>query len=307
MAQTMKLMHVLLPLGLGLAALSSVAAQSPSERDPVPIAEVAHEIEFRNVHGRPKWSERPVGKVGYISFFTSRAHKDGERAGLDVAAQAKRDVRDLMFDHLMPVLGREDTMAVLEPLIASATLVSAELGSITFRKGTADEEWRNLACLGWRAPVRPVVEKFDARQQGRIEWLLIRPVVYWSTVQQPPGWTSKLPARAGYVRCAFAHTAHGLTLARGSAIGAANRDVHSHLVELLAPAVGKDRAARAADAGVMRLGAVARATFPGRKTKQGVWTKPTAFCLWEVPIAPMLLALPKGLREVAKHKLQQRD
>lgn len=300
----MTMLHVRSLLVTCLVGLPVAVAQVPSEAEPLPLEKVNASLEFEQVHGRPKWFRSPVPRQDRLSFTTSRVDRDVERTCVRVSAHAKQDVRDLLFEHVMPTLGQKDAMIVLEHLVGSALLVSAEVGTITLHKGTDREQQKPLACLGWRVPIRSVVEKFEPRDQGRIEWVLIRPMVYWHVVQRAPQWASKPPSRQSYVRCAFAHTAKNIRLASGAAIGAASRDVHSYLVELLTPAVGKGPAAVAADAGVKRLGAVSRATLGVRRMEDGRDTKATAFCLWEVPVAPMLLALPKKLRAVAKMRLQ---
>jgi len=281
-----------------------VAAQLPTERDPIPLAEVTDAIDFVEVAGLPTWFAKPAGVVDRVSFATIDIDEDVDFACRGAAGDAARQVRNVLFEHLLPALGTKDTMAVLEPLIAETTLVSAELGTIAVKKGADGEDRRAIACLGWRAPLRKVVAKFEPKEQGRIEWLLLRAVVHWRPVLQPPKWASSVPKRDGYLRCAFMHDCNQ---AQASAIAAARRDVQAHLIELLTPAVGKQRATVAAAVGIERIGAVARSYRVIDRSKVGRFKKVEAYCLWEVPVAPMLLTLPEGLRKVAEYQLQPRD
>lgn len=288
-------------MALGAVIAAPVVAQLPTERDPIPLAEVTSTIDFLEVKGLPTWFEKPAGVVDRVSFATIDVDESADHACVGAAGDAKRAVRNVLFEHLLPALGTKDTMALLEPLIAEATLVSAELGTIVVKQGAGGEDRRAIACLGWRAPLRKVLAKFEPQHQGRIEWLLLRPVVHWRPVSEPPKWAGSVPKREGYLRCAFMHDSNE---AQASAIAAARRDVQAHLVKLLTPAVGKQRATVAAVVGIERIGAVARAYRVIDRSTVGRFKKEEAYCLWEVPMAPMLLTLPKGLRKVAAYQLQ---
>jgi hypothetical protein len=290
-------------LGVLAAMMLSLGGLLAQEFRPIPLAEVDHSIEWTEVSGEPSWWHKPVAATDCFSFRTSEVGEVDAWAKKNAVADAERDVRNVLFDHLQPVFGDATALRVIEEMLQQTVLVDAVLGSFKF--GSDDHAVVfGAACLCWRTPIRSVVEKFDPSIQGRIERVLLREMVHWKLVDRPPGWLQGLPVRDGFFRCAFTCPGKKLSLTKLAGVSGARANVHAHLVELLTPVVGKALAAKAADAAIERLAPVAKILVDRRENSKRV-PRFTAYCMWEVPTGPAVRVLPKGLRAAALAALQQ--
>lgn len=293
------------PLIFAVVMLSPamLLAQNP---EPVPLAQVEQGVAWTEVIGEPLWWQKPVPKTDRFSFRTKCLGRKVWRAQRTLTGGAQQTLRDLLFDHLQPVLGNVGTLPVLEEMLQQTVLVDAVVGNVQI--GSAeDEQLLSAACMSWRTPIRSVVEKFDPSMQGRIEWVLLRSIVHWEITEESPAWARKLPQREGYVRIAFACPGHSPKNAMLSSTSGGRANVHAHLVDLLTPVVGVAAASKAASAAVARLAPVAKVCVDARnrqvKLKKGAKPKRgpkcTAYCMWEVPTGPLLRTLPKAMRAAA--------
>jgi hypothetical protein len=305
-------MTLLLASFCSIAIAGSALAQQQAfaSRLSVPLAEVDDRVTFDEQQGEPKWLHKPEAAVDKFSFVTSHASTSAARAMSLVTDRAEDMVRDVLFEHLQPVFGAEQTLAVVQVMLDQTVLVDAMIGTTRLMPGTEQEAERDVACLCFRTPIRSVVEKFEPSLQGRIEWVLLRPIVHWQQVAATPAWADKVPARAGYFRCAFA--CEGRAVQDAQRVAADGREnVRAYLLELLMSVASAKDAAAAAAAGLDRLSPVAK-VFEDRRSHEvgpqqdgGRRRLPwNAYCLWEVPTAPMLARLPKAARAKALAVMQ---
>lgn len=295
---------------LAIAGAALAQHQAGASSLSVPLAEVDDSVTFEEQQGEPKWLRKPDPAVDRFSFVTAHVSQNAATAMRLVTDRAEDMVRDVLFEHLQPVFGAEQTLTVLQAMLDQTVLVDAVIGTTRIMPGTEQEAERDVACLCFRTPIRSVVQMFEPSLQGRIEWVLLRDIVHWRQVAARPPWAAKVPVRAGYFRCAFA--CEGRSVQDAQRVAADGREnVRAYLLELLMSVASAKDAAAAAAAGLDRLSPVAK-VFEDRRAQE-VGPLPdggrprlpwNAYCLWEVPTAPMLARLPKSKRAQALAVLQ---
>lgn len=290
---------------------SSTEPLDPTVEGGVPIASLVGSrqgrLVWRAARQTPRWHLSPEQEPNRFSFAMSYIGKSESHAMRRVGSGLVDEVRDLLFEHLSPALGAKQTLPVLEALLKRTVLVDAAVGLAPSLPEADASNPEYVACLCWRVPIREVVQQFEPATQGRIEWILLRRVVHWQAVDTEPQWATKVPARENYVRRAWAFESTSSRNARLGVVSGVRGNMHACLVQMLEPIAGKASAAKAADAGVARMAPVRR-VYCGqyrRNKANGPWLA-RAFCLMEVPVAPIVAALPKEHRDRAAVILRKR-
>jgi len=257
-------------------------------------------VPFVELDKMPDWATRPPPRADWFVLTTHARGITPSVAAERVIRSSRNKIRRLLLEHLQPALGpqgAEDAIGVLWPrpeLVQVAVYPDHELGGSS-----------KFATACWRAPVRDSVGKLDPAVQGRVEWVLLRPLVRWQRVEKEPDWVAEVPPRQGYYRVAMLYEERDPPHAKNLVHRKAREHLQAHLYQLLQPVLRDERAKSAIEVGMGRMAAARRAYH--RREPQSVpqMRRVVAWCLWEVPLRHVVDASPEVERLAVRAALAQ--
>jgi hypothetical protein len=127
----------------------------------------------------------------------------------------------------------------------------------------------------------------------------------WSPVPAEPAWVANPPAREGHLRFVASGQSDLRSIAAHGNRPSAEKDAAGFVESALLPVVGAEDAAKAAAAAGASLRMIERACREELLTRNVVPGNSlcTAWALWEIPLDPILAALPEEKRTAARATL----
>lgn len=298
-------MHRHLIHGLALTALltASATSQEKASKPAIKLTDVGtRPIAWGSCDKEPDWLNKCPRLPGRFSFATVRRGSNSGLAQTRAEMLCTKDVRAVLRDHLQPGVGDENLVAVLDTLIATVQLAEGLIEQTRKIPGARGPgQTVGAAYMRWQIPVREAVGKLPAKLQGRVEWLLLRDVVRWQSVDGQPRWVDEPPRQAGSFRCVL--VSEGAF--PGPAQSASQSTAHQRLAaELTGKLKGLDNADEIVARGLRRVAAVQRAYWfrssPPKEGSKRTRRITTTYVLWEIPLA----ALTRSLSDAQRTKVE---
>ena len=300
--------HSNLHLSSTTLACALMAAATPGQ-EPIPLSDIeAAQIVWTETDKPPQWRHTSKREPGMFSFATAGLGSAHQLAILRAKKYCRRHAEAALTEHLLPVLGEEDTTPTVDTMLQHTQLAEAVYEAT--RPAPNDAPFTVAsAYLRWQLPIRDVIQQLEPRLQGRVEWLLLRNPVSWRSVKQVPEWVDQIPERKGHHRFVLIHEGRLPKDAQHKALQSARADAQAHLMQVLGEAVDETHAQQAILAGCNRL-------TPVNKTRWLRWEPKaddpkdkrqitTAYVLWEIPVSSLAGALPPEMRERALSALDK--
>ena len=300
--------HSNLHLSLAVLTFALIAAEAPGQ-EPIPLRDIkASQIVWTETDKPPEWQHTSKREPGMFSFATAGFGSAHQLAILRAKEYCRRHARAALTEHLLPVLGEEDTTPTVDSMLQNTQLAEA-VYEATRPAPNGGPFTVASAYLRWQVPIREVIQQLEPRLQGRVEWLLLRDPVSWRGVKKAPEWTDQVPARDGYYRFVLTHEGHMPKDTYQKALQNARAEAEARLLQVLAEVVEDAAAQQAVLAGCNRLAPVRkeswrrRVAVPDQPGSTQLVT--TSYVLWEIPVSTLTGALPAQVRERARSALDE--